>query len=797
MPTDQELFDTAPRTRSGAFDRRTTLGRQAFDRNEELREMQAQQDKLLSAIDSYAGQSLGSGESDNGELAFQRSRALDGYAGKMLDVPPDGRSQVNDRSIFETIQWMMPSFQRIFAGGDNVVEFDPVGPEDEEVAEQVSDYLNYMVTQRNDWDLTVREWTQDACLTKNAYCMVDMIEVKRPETEMYEGQSEDQIAMLIEDGMEIIGQRQYDNPDDPGMMLDPVTGQPIPPDDVASNLGAAALYQQQGLEPAIQRQQLYDVEVRQVEAKKVLKFNVLPPERCKVGKDTPDFTLEECNYFEYWDPECTISELRQDGYEVPDDIEGTAFEWTEEDSSRNEPLESDTQVEADDPAMKRVTKRIVWIKHDTDGDGIAEMQKVILVGRQIVDMEPATRIPVSCIVPFLNTHRHMGNSIADLVFEVQRIKTTLLRGGLDSLNLANSPRHAISKKVHLDDMLVNRPGAVVRLKEGAVPGEGHILPLSTENTFPFAAQGLEYMDRVIESRVGVNRMFQGIDSSNLNDHDRVGQLSTMAAQRIEDIARLFGSGFKRLFSLAHEALIKAGSQGEQIKLRGKWVEINPTQWRTGRDMRVTAPFAAGNKDSLLQRLLVIGNIHEKALAGGLPIVDAQDSYNLALEIAKAADLPGTKLFTDPSTIPPKPPPPDYEAIRLDIAKQEVDNRANNDEMDAANKRYEIDSDNETKVALAEIQSETQLAIAGLKGEQTSELESMRNDFKNQPVTLDNEKIADASRKVDELAQMVMKAQEAVGEMISDMSAPVKIVRKNGKIVGKEVNGKFVPLEDAG
>ena len=107
----------------------------------------------------------------------------------------------------------------------------------------------------------------------------------------------------------------------------------------------------------------------------------------------------------------------------------------------------------------------------------------------------------------------------------------------------------------------------------------------------------------------------------------------MAAQRVEDIARVFGTGFKRLFSIAHELIIKSGHSNESIKLRGQWVDIDPTQWRTGRDMRVVAPFAAGNKDSLLQRLQFIAQIHEKALAGGLPIVDVEDSYNLALEIA--------------------------------------------------------------------------------------------------------------------------------------------------------------------
>ena len=85
--------------------------------------------------------------------------------------------------------------------------------------------------------------------------------------------------------------------------------------------------------------------------------------------------------------------------------------------------------------------------------------------------------------------------------------------------------------------------------------------------------------------------------------------------------------------------------------------LDPSQWKTGRDMRVVAPFAAGNKDSLIQRIMMHMQVHEKALAAGLPIVDADDAYNLAIELAKATDLPGNRIYTDPATVEPPPPQP--------------------------------------------------------------------------------------------------------------------------------------------
>ena len=750
---------------------------------------------LNAAIDAYAEQAYGS-QTDGGELSVERSLSLDAYAGKNIDEAPEGRSQVTDRSGFEAVQWIMPSLMRIFAGGDNVVEFDPIGPEDEDVAEQESDYLNYLVTQRNDWDLTVREWCQDALITKNSYCMVSMQEKLNPEIEKYIGQSEEQITILMDDDPEIVSGNQYDDPEDDGIPIHPMTGQPV--QDEQQMQEAMAVYELQGIEPQVQKRQLFDIELRITKPKKELVFNVLPPERCRTGHDTPDFTLEDCNFFEYWDL-IPISDLRKEGYEIPDDISDDPYTETDEDSSRDEAYEGTLENETPDPSMRQVLVRYIWVRYDYDGDGIAELQYVVRVGSTILKREEVTRIPVACIVPFINTHRHLGMSVMDLMFDIQRIKTDLLRGGLDGMRTALNPGHAVSDKVNLNDMLISRPNRIVRLKDGAVPGEGHVMPLQSENTFPVALQGLQHMDTVTEARVGVNRIFQGIDASNVNDHDRIGQLSTMAAQRVEDIARVFGMGFKRLFALAHELVIKSGHSGEAIKLRGQWVNIDPTQWRTGRDMRVVAPFAAGNKDSLVQRLMVHMQVHEKALAAGLPIVDASDAYELALMLAKATDVSGTKIYTDPTTVEPPEPGPDYTMMALEVEKQKADNAAADSQLDAQVKAAEIESDERTKELVARIQSDTQIALAQINNGTKIDLEQFKSDIKNAPVELGNKAIQATGQAVDQLnlvvAQSIGQVTEALAELKTISESPVKIVRKDGKIVGKEQGGRFTALED--
>lgn len=743
---------------------------------------------LLNVIDAYEANAYGSDE-DGGELAHQRSLAIDAYNGINIEPQPEGRSQVVDWTVFETIQWMLPSLMRIFASGDDVVEFEPFGPEDEEAAEQESKFLNHLVTQKNNWFLTCLTWFQDALLTKNAYCMAFIEERKRTEVETYEGQSEDQIALLLDDDVEVVGQRIYPDPDhEPQPEVDPETGEPM----IDLETGQMAMT----VPP-----NLIDIRLRRTKAKKKLAYKVLPPERCKVDGSCTDFTLNECDYFEYWD-NCSISDLRSMGYEVEDAI-GDDADWdTLEDNARDHMLQHNI-IESDNPdvSTRKVRARWIWAAHDMDKDGIAEMLHCVRVGQKVLakkgedPVQQVSTIPVASLVPLINTHRHMGTSIADLVFDIQRIKTTILRQGLDSLYYANNPRPIASNKVDMDDLLVSRPGSPIRIDTDMPDVQGHVSTLPIPFVFPQSQEGLRHMDTVTEARAGVNRMFQGIDESNVNDHNRVGQLSSMAAQRVEQVARIFANGVERLFQISHELIIKSGHKAETIRLTGKWVEFDPSQWKTGRDMKVVAPFAAGNKDSLLQRLMLIRGIHSEAAAAGHPMVQPDDSYALAQEISRAADLPDYKFFTDPATVQPVPPPPDYTMLALQTEDKKIDVEALDEERKAEIEKYKADLDASNERYLAELDARVKLAIAGAKDESQMNIEQARILAKNAPALQANEGIENIGNVLKELGGTVREITAEVRDIKDAANAPIEIVRDDkGKIIGKNVNGKFIAVK---
>jgi hypothetical protein len=236
-------------------------------------------ERLIQAIDAAEQSAYGS-DSDS-DLQSDRAFAIDLYHGRNVEPAPEGRSQVVDRTVFETVQWILPSLCRIFANGDSIVEFQPFGPEDEASAQQESDYLNYLVTQKNPWFNIFLCWAHDALVSKNGYCMAYVEEKLHTELETYERQSDEALALLMQDeGVEVVqGSSEPDLKTPPEPVIDPMTGQP-------------AIDPMTG-QPIMQPpRMLHTVTLRKTKPSKKLCFKVLPPERTKVDSNTDSFSLE-------------------------------------------------------------------------------------------------------------------------------------------------------------------------------------------------------------------------------------------------------------------------------------------------------------------------------------------------------------------------------------------------------------------------------------------------------------------------------------------------------------------------
>lgn len=740
-------------------------------------------EKLLNAID--AAEQYAYGSDTDGELASDRALAVDAYLGRNVDPAPTGRSQVVDRSTFETIQWILPSLCRIFANGDDVVEIPPIGPEDEEAAKQEAMYLNHVVTQQNAWFETFLIWATDALLTRNAYVLAYSDKQRQIEVERYERQTPEGLAMLTsEPGVEVVSANEY--PDDqaqpqPMMQPDPM-GNPVP-----------VIDPQTGQPVMAPPPMLYDVELRRVNEKRKICIRVLPPERVKVAETTPSYRLSECNYFEY-DDEKTISELRSAGFDVPDDIEHDPHREREEDDARDFLGEHrDDVYNPVDPAQRRVRVRMVWIRHDYDEDGISELLYCVRVGKTLLHLEEVSRIPVACIVPNPLPHRHVGLSIHDQVKDVERIKTAILRQGLDNLYLSNNPQKVvIPDRVNVDDVLVSRPGGVIRVETlDAIRYEKHPF------VFPEAMQALEYMDQVRENRTGTNRYFTGIDQNALNKTATgIQTLSTMAAQRVEQIARIFAFGVEDLFSIVHELILKGGHSQEVVKLRGQWIQVDPATWRKRQDFKISVGFAAGNKDAMVERLLLIINLQKEALMSGVPIVRPENLHASMLELTKASDFQAPDRFwTDPQKVEQPPPPPDPTIVKAEMdaattretKAAELEFKATELQEKTSLEKYRIDTDAKVKILLESLRAEQGGEAAAEKGAAKATAKT------EQGVDKIGQALASLSQGVSGASDQTMQTLAALAERVAQLEQSVS--RPRQRIPVRDKTGRIVRVDD--
>jgi hypothetical protein len=735
---------------------------------------------LIAAIDDADNRSYGSNLSSlTAALSAERALNIDLYLGKNVDPAPEGQSNVIDRTVFETVQWILPSLCRIFASGDDVVTLVPQNAQDVEPAKQEAAYLNWLVTQKHPWFELFLEWATDALLTKNAYFLVYRDKSRKVDLEKYEGQTAAGISYLLQDpNCQIVESRSYTAEDLPPEPVTDASGQPI--------LDANG-------QPMTRPAMLYDCTIRRSSEKNQLCLRVLPPERVKVDQRAYSWRIDEkCDYFEYWE-ETTLTELREQGFDIPTDIGDDPEIYTQEDYARDQYGERRLErYKPSDPSMRRVKARMIWIRVDADGDGQAELLQVMRVGRRILYKEEVSRIPVASGVACPLPHRHIGIAIADIVSDIQRIKTAILRQGLDNLYIANNPQKVLNEQfVNLDDALVSRPGGIIRATD-----INQIRYEEAPFVFPQAIAGLQYMDELRQNRTGVNYNFAGIDTKDLNNVQpgTVNQISSLAAERVVQIARILAFAIEDLFSIIHEQTLKMGHKRETVQLAGQWVEVDPGAWRKRTDFRICVAFASGNKDAQMSRLMTMLNQQQMALQMGLPVVTPENYYNTLVELTKAADFSSPERFwTDPKMIPPKPKDPPVELIKTDLETKsaerikaaELVQREVESQRKAELEKYNIDATTGLEIVHKQVSHGHAIAVEGLKASHAAILEGL------------GAKLEGATKHANEAVQTAHEAitshginTEHVSHMLSGVLHEVKkagalatgrrVIRKNDK-----------------
>src|SRR5258708_11351076 len=270
-------------------------------------------------------------------------------------------------------------------------------------------------------------------------------------------------------------------------------------------------------------------------------------------------------------------------------------------------------------------------------------------------------MPFACSTPIINTHRFFGRSLADLVLDVQKIKTALLRGALDGVYLANNQRIGVAtESAHertIDDLLVNRPGGVVRMRRPDC-----LVPIPNNPIGPFVMPMIEYMDQLREQRTGVTRQGQGIGPDVLQNQTATAanNLFSMAQARMKLISRVIAeTGVRRLFSLLHTVIRKNEDRANTVRLRNQWVEVNPRDWKERDDMTINVGLGTGTRDQQISQMMMLLGLQKEAIqAPQLGLLDGTKIYNSVSRLVTLMHLKAPdQYWIDPSRNPPPPQPP--------------------------------------------------------------------------------------------------------------------------------------------
>ena len=574
--------------------------------------------QLRSIVSSEITDSLNHFDS---EYSQERIRAMDFYLGEPLGNEVEGRSQVISTEVADTVESIMPNLMRVFTANDKYVRFNARTAEDVEKADQISDYVNYIINNDNEGYKILHNWFKDALLFRLGVVKFYYEEIEEVDEEEYNGLSEEELAVLMANpDIEIVAQEETVT----STVMDEM-GELVP-------MGFS-----------------YDLSVRVRKKSGSVKIVNVPPEEFLVNRRAT--SLEDA-YFVCHRTTMTVSDLVAMGYDR-EEVEAYAgvsdLDIDEERSTRFNDLEAVTGTDAADPTLKEVTYYECIMKVDYDGDGIAERRRICAIGTEgehILHNEPFDHVPFAVVSPILMPHRLIGRSIYDMTEDLQVIKSTLLRQYLDSVYTSTLPRMGVVEgMVNIDDVLDGTAGGIIRMRQAGMvqpitgtPVGGEVRPL------------MDYIDGMKEQRTGMSAASQGLDPNALQSTTASAISATVrgAQVKLESYARTMAeTGMKELFKGILHLVTKYDNKPRVVRLRNSFVPIDPREWTSEFDVVVQVGLGTADDEQKIAFLTQIASKQEQILmqmGANNPIVSMSQYVNTLRSIAEIGGFKDADLF---------------------------------------------------------------------------------------------------------------------------------------------------------
>jgi len=558
--------------------------------------------EILSLVRAEAANTIGTSDSDS-QLGKERAKSIDYYHGEMDDMPNEpGWSAITTRDAFLVVESALPDIIEIFESTEDIMEFRPESEEDVDKARQETDVVNYIYNVDNPGFINTYTYFKDALMVKNGFMMASWVDSEEDTEEHYFEQSNEDLAILeADEDLEVI--------------------------DIETETKTVELGE--GLPDVIVKTHTV-IAKRTKDTSKVV-VQALPPEEVAVSRDTID--LQKTALVRHNPKTTTRSDLLEMGIsaEKVERLRRVDEQDNEEEIARDTLDQDDIRDSSTNRSMQKVDIANNYIRMDARGNGRAELWQVMTGNDDSILLFKTrlSRVPISTLTPILEPHQLYGISLIDQVMDLQRITTFFTRAAIDNAAALNNMRPIVNSgqlmDSTLDDLMTNSPTATILVKGDVRTA----LTYAPNEIIAGDMIGLiGYFDKVREERTGIQRSGQDMDpnaiSKDVTATEFAGQRAD-ALKAIKLIARIFAeTGMKDvMINIHHAAQAHSGNKKRAFRLNGKFVQINPREWKTRSDMTVNVGLGTGTK---AEQITQLGNI----------LVQQKEAYALQGNV----DVPG-------------------------------------------------------------------------------------------------------------------------------------------------------------
>lgn len=588
--------------------------------------MEKQEDGRLSDEDILAivssELSSASGASENDAIQAGRQKALAAYLGDKGTVI-EGRSSVVSTDVADAIEWIMPEVMKAFTQNNEVVTFDPVGPDDRRQAQIESRYVYDILMKDNEGFIALHEFFKDALLQKNGFFKIWYENEPCVTVENYTGLNPLEFEMLQQDPeLEVTGMTERTHSDEHGTM------------------------------------QVYDVNVKRTRHTGKIRIQCIAPDDMRINRMHNSVCLKNARFIAQA-MTMTKSDLIEAGFDK-EIVESLPTESEEFRESKNYRFSMQGENVAPyggnskDPSMYTYDVSECYMRMDLDGDGIAERVKITVAGfdnpTHILDIEEVEEWPFVSATAILMSHKLFGLSVYDRLKEIQEQKTAIWRNILDNMYLKNNQRTiAVEGMVNLDDLLVSRPGGIIRAKRTDA-----VAPYVTPDLGSDVYRMVDYLDQVRAGRVGVSPEGSIADQS-IGDavgSEGVERLLTQKEELVGLMVRVFAeTGIKPLMQMIRKLLMKHIDATIDYEYHDEWVQVAPKNWFQRNRTTVRVGTGSGNRQQQASALTAVLGYQEKLLANpGQALVTEANVFTALDDLAKVSGMPGAgAYFLDPDS----------------------------------------------------------------------------------------------------------------------------------------------------